>query len=480
MSDGSIHQQHFTNEHSNNSETQNAFTLPLTFTQYRDQDVSSVRSGNTLLNDDNEENTQNPLRIQDASYISTLSTSNSYLENASTGVSSSIHTDAYSRLSRTVRSFLNATSSANSLNGETLNDSNFMNSESTMSASSSSYSLLSSEMQNKDAASYKQKQTSSRLSFRPETKEFSILKAKLNHLKNAKTNPIENTVSLYKFAQLMSNHESYYAIMTTPMESNFSTFNSTSHIKTNLEQINSFKKKKHNSCDETEFDQNSDVIIQLTTQIDNELREFETCNFESIKKREFHLCRLCSHCLVEPITLVCGCTFCKKCLKELNNACYSSQQKISLFDLTDSDLSVANVSVLKRKFNQCTKRSQIDWYKCYSCGKEHDHNSLTHLKPNVLLSDLVDKFWMKNIENRKLRNDIRNYICFCLEHNMHDFDVSKFEYMLKDAYNQDPSNHLLLADLFLLTYFNESSDKCIRYAEMVCELRPEWAFVRIF
>jgi len=61
---------------------------------------------------------------------------------------------------------------------------------------------------------------------------------------------------------------------------------------------------------------------------------------------------------------------------------------------------------------------------------------------------------------------------------MQEFDVTKFEYMLKDAYNQDPSNHLLLADLFLLNYFNDFNEDCIRYAKMACEIRPDWAFVR--
>ena len=140
---------------------------------------------------------------------------------------------------------------------------------------------------------------------------------------------------------------------------------------------------------------------------------------------------------------------------------------------------------LKRKLHRSSMTEdedvRINWLKCYSCGKDHDHNSLSFLKQNILLTGVVGKFWPKSVESRMLRDDIRAYIRFCLEDSMQEFDLSTFEYMFKEAYNQDPSNHLLLADLFLLGYFNECSGaECLKYACMACDLQPDWPFVRFW
>ena len=471
-----------------NSQEETPSTLPQPLTNYRETDSESLRSTNSVGD-------LTSSRIEDTSYIITSN------NNSDTNfINPSIIGNSYSRLSRTIGSFLNRTGSTASIEEMIQDETSILNRNEaahsfvadmssnsnsfSTSTSSSAYSLFNDESKNLKSK------------FHSKTSKFNSLNSKLTNLKKQKRNANSNSVMRDKFAYLMSNCENYYKVMTLPMEDTFNTQATTSNIKSSLEQINSLKKLKHDCHDET--DQDALELLEYTSQIENELQEFKESTNNMRRNQDFHLCPLCSHCLFEPVTLVCGCTFCKKCLKELNSDMSSLQAKVShhqqkqpqhrptstWLDSSDSESNDEPFRgfLLKRKFNRsnhASSRLEADNFRCYNCGKDHDHNSLNILRQNVLLTDTVDKFWSKNVEIRKLRNDIRNYICFCLESNMQEFDLDKFEYMLKDAYNQDPSNHLLLADLFLLNYFNDFNKDCIRYAKMACELRPDWIFVSL-
>jgi len=48
--------------------------------------------------------------------------------------------------------------------------------------------------------------------------------------------------------------------------------------------------------------------------------------------------------------------------------------------------------------------------------------------------------------------------------------------MFLHAYNLDKTNHLILADLFMIYYFSGFLDKALEYAKKTADLRPRWAF----
>ena len=103
--------------------------------------------------------------------------------------------------------------------------------------------------------------------------------------------------------------------MTAPMEANFNTRDScgaTHATKLSLDKLNASKKKRHLSIDDVKYDTGLAELVDVAAQVDAELSETRVA-----PTREFHVCPLCSHCLVEPVTLVCGCSFCKRCLKEI-------------------------------------------------------------------------------------------------------------------------------------------------------------------
>jgi hypothetical protein len=503
MSDQNF-QTNFGNENSNSqnninfssSQEINPSSLPQIFAGFLGPGSESLQS--SIINDQEPDTVLT--QFVDTSNIGTNSDTDQHEHFIDPDLPSLTAVTSYTRLSRTIGSFLNRTSSASSVD-EVVQEESSMNIEApytnssnsfATSTSSSTYSLFNSEAKKARVSCFRGiHDPASKTKFHPKTSKFNSLNSMLTNLKKTKRNANSNPVMLERFALLMSNCENYYKVMNMPMEDIFNTRASTKDIKASLEKINSSKKLKHS---ELQTDENSLELLDLTSQIENELNEFKASSNSISINREFHLCSLCSHCLVEPVTLVCGCSFCKKCLKELNNDIVSSpklkgsnqhHQSASLFDSSDSESNeefARGSLLLKRKYPMLNNHAskQVECFRCFSCGKEHDHNSLNFLKQNVLLTDTVDKFWSKNVEVRKLRNDIRNYVSFCLEDSMQEFDVTKFEYMLKDAYNQDPSNHLLLADLFLLNYFNDFNEDCIRYAKMACEIRPDWAFVRNF
>lgn len=289
--------------------------------------------------------------------------------------------------------------------------------------------------------------------------------------------------------------------------------------------------------------------------IDEKLLESVVPSIKSANetRKEFHLCPLCTHCLYEPITLVCGCTYCKPCLYEhqqmlrqvyekrkrqldkeqeeqiknrliimRNNAGLKRKHSSNVAGrrpttslLSEAGNLVANVVTNSSRsaaliYNDTEDEEEEEdeeqavldkraasleelLNQCYHCSKVHEQNcNLEYTRPNVLVAKLVDKFWSSNVENRRLRNDIRLYVSHALrtrlskstgkEVTLDEKEVAKFESMLVCAYNLDPSNHLLLADLFMLNFFlrGDTATPAAKYVEMACDLRPDWSFVSSF
>jgi len=260
-------------------------------------------------------------------------------------------------------------------------------------------------------------------------------------------------------------------------------------------------------------------------------------NNNKLKSTEFFICPLCNHCMYEPITLICGCSFCKSCLNEFNltsiklsliklakqNAA-DSLNELDLFTTSNCDMNSksisnsnearsssrktcqsddenssvgsssddnnnntntnsrsSNVSNSNSEFKDLSCRS-LGLFKCFNCSKVHEYNTSEYLKTNTNIASVVDKLFQSKIDIRKLRNDIRRYIIINLENNSNSsnqtrhFDLDKYENMLTYAFNSDKTNHLLLADLFMINYFSGRLDKSLEYAKKTTELRPKWAF----
>lgn len=120
---------------------------------------------------------------------------------------------------------------------------------------------------------------------------------------------------------------------------------------------------------------------------------------------KYYLCGICLHVLVEPVTLVCGCTFCKSCIDEYNQCQFQT-------------------AALKQYYEQ-TKLL----FKCKNCGLSHNNNSSQYLNQNIFITKIVDKRFKKQIDSRILRNDIRK--CISLK----QIDFYNGLNLLENAYN---------------------------------------------
>ena len=471
---------------------------------------------------------------------STLAAANASEDNADQSILSNSN---YSRLTRTVRSYLNATNSISSepstatptnatirpSQPSTLsqlesryNNFSFSGSPSPLGSSNTSNSSSQLNLDKICSASSKadffNPTFGGPLKFEPRSSLFCDLLRKANQhvaeskLAQAKTTNITDVKILLKLANLYLAYENYYAAMFVPMNDNFklneSSPNTNDLNRTQVESKDdaanylekfsssdfSFKRIKRTSHDDLSFNCDNELsfLIDSSNEIENFLNdllesssskpankeESDNSNDKACKSSEFYLCSLCCHCLVEPVTLVCGCSFCKACFKEYTNKLMKykykkvnkSAQCKSLFnyssliqgdkrknrDDSDSDLSdnesskSSSTSSLNNNSAKSFKRkfscqNKISPFRCYNCNKEHDHNSASFLKPNVLACKLTDKYWHGNIEIRKLRNDIRNYVCYSMESNSELFDVDKFQYMFEEAYK--------LGELLLFNFF---------------------------
>ncbi len=492
-----------------------------------------------------------------------------------------------------------------SLNTSNNNNSKFLslNSTTVSAASSSNPFELNRHVNNFDFDYYSV--NNNVLDFQPKSTQFDkilndSLKLKINkNSSNNSTNNINKKFShqnLKKFLNLFTNFECYFTTLFFSQNEHYKLKNNENDKSSSLSSSSvvypTIKRlKKHNSSGlnlhEKKEERHNSAHVENTIEINNQKNEQKSLiekyykeslqeaidhKKESSEQAEFHLCQLCSHALCEPITLVCGCTYCKSCLNEYNRMqkvinerkmrlirLKSRKNKLSRVVQSDSPLSSSSLSSSlscdsslsddgeidecggggsmllnksKRKrdspetslanlntmtsigshqmdqnlnddenaardsdsnrsmhnlIGQDEEEEQTearvvsidekDELECYKCSKSHVQNTPDILKQNVLVSKLVEKFWTPNLDNRRLRNDIRKYIANLLRNNS---SLEQFEYMLEQAYKLDMSDHLLLVDLFMVNYFLNNDEcmetKCALYADQVCELRPNWAF----
>ena len=116
--------------------------------------------------------------------------------------------------------------------------------------------------------------------------------------------------------------------------------------------------------------------------------------------------------------------------------CQSDSEDISV---SSNDDNSNNNSETKFKSLSC---HNLGLFKCYNCSRVHENNTAEYLKANTNIASIVEKLFQSKIENRKLRNDIRRYICLNLENNNNNtsnktkhFDVNKYEKMFLFAYS---------------------------------------------
>lgn len=84
----------------------------------------------------------------------------------------------------------------------------------------------------------------------------------------------------------------------------------------------------------------------------------------------------------------------------------------------------------------------IALHECYNCSNTHRFNGSPELKVNTLISLVVEKLWLTNVNVQKLRNDLRSYVVFDLEHHA-DFKLEKYEYLFKQAYEKGKFKHTI-------------------------------------
>lgn len=236
------------------------------------------------------------------------------------------------------------------------------------------------------------------------------LKSKATCLSQANSMKIQN---------LFSKHECYLTTVFMPLADNYDLDNSHS--------LFSNKKKKL-------FEYiNPEILPNIDNRTTTEVPQSQSFRIRQ-DPEEYFTCPLCNHCLFEPITLICGCTYCNSCLKEYNaytlQISTDYQMKKMTYDSSKSDLMGIGMSSPK-----AIKKPE---YECFNCAKSHEKNTSNDLKVNTMISLLVQKLWTPNLEVKKLRNEIRSFVVFDLQNSngMNKLNLDKYEYLFKQAYDR--------------------------------------------
>lgn len=344
----------------------------------------------------------------------------------------------YKRLTRTVQSYLQATETARNfvsikMTGHRVKRLSTFNLRKAKSNDSSSHNIKKFETKNILLNSLLQNYSQSR-----------SLRSKYNSKSNI--HPKNVAKNILKLKNLFSNFESYFVTILMSSDENFDLENKNNSLIDNSET---------NLSDENPPEDKNER-----------------------KHPDFYTCPLCSHCLSEPVTLICGCTYCKYCLREY----YAFKSNSNSKDKTD----VKSKSIYKSLENisyipEFSSDSEINLEKerlpiqvdCFNCGKKHEKNNPDQLKVNTLIALIVEKLWTPNLLIKKLRNDIRSFVVFDLE-NTGKINVGKYEYLYKQAMDKDRSNPQLLADLFFINHLSGNDKKALEYANEITILRPDW------
>jgi len=136
-------------------------------------------------------------------------------------------------------------------------------------------------------------------------------------------------------------------------------------------------------------------------------------------------CCICATVLVEPMSLPCGHSVCKKCLAK-------------------------DISGLCRK-----------------CGTKYDHpEALKQVKVSILVSDLVTKFWTKELKAVNLRNEGNRQF----QRGLLKDSISSYE----EAFNLSPEDHLVTSNKSHALFSNKQHQAALEDANRSVVSKPDW------
>ncbi|PIK49727.1 putative LON peptidase N-terminal domain and RING finger protein 3-like [Apostichopus japonicus] len=169
-----------------------------------------------------------------------------------------------------------------------------------------------------------------------------------------------------------------------------------------------------------------DLMILVEPMVDYIARIASKAVYNFRKKDiDVYSCGICLGILFEPITLPCGHSFCKDCLREV-------------------------------------KRIRT----CQTCKAEHPLISLSNMQVNVILRDGFEKYFTTEMKARRLKQDGNNFV----KNKQYPEALERYTAALQ----LDPLDHLSLsnrAHVYLSMNYVESA---LQDADMVCRLRPNW------
>lgn len=169
----------------------------------------------------------------------------------------------------------------------------------------------------------------------------------------------------------------------------------------------------------------TDKVLQVVGQIVDYLRLYYTREASVPGSRNAFSCPCCWGVLYEAITLNCGHTYCKKCLlKEGLRTCRVCQAKLKNFSV--------------------------------SC-----------VKPNVLVTALVDRWWAPEVEGVRLRTQGNDHF--------KERQLEKAVHLYTQAFDLAPQDHLLLSNRSHVLHTLGCAEEALKDAEAAVRCRPEWA-----
>ncbi|XP_071086910.1 LON peptidase N-terminal domain and RING finger protein 1-like [Haliotis cracherodii] len=149
----------------------------------------------------------------------------------------------------------------------------------------------------------------------------------------------------------------------------------------------------------------------------------DTAN-ENMNKKCMFTCWVCRSLLSDPVTIPCGHTFCRKCLMK--------------------DSSKA----------------------CRICGVVHYTLKVANLKSNILLTHVIEKWFVDECEANRLKSKGNTYF------ELRDFPNAIIYY--SKAIELVPKDHLLLSNRCYAYFLLDNAAEALQDADNVIRLRPDW------